>query len=360
MVEWYRVLSSRATLILSVFALTVAAACAPGAAPASQAPASAAAAAATTAPTAPPVENLVIGVAAIGTYTNPLFFAKVRDYYKDEHLSVEIRNLGGANNVPALVAEQIDLATQGVSAAFPPVQQGKEMSIVYSLSGNGDTGFLAATGNVKSASECKRLVTGTAATASYGYAALYKAALNASYEIVSTPDTPTQLAMLLSGQVDCQAGSFSNLFTAIDEGKVHLIVDPRDPSTVPAKAPKELVEVGLFGVKDHLQKRSDAIARFIKVLDRAVNDMKGMQPSAIADELRKDDAYKTYTSAQLTKLIDGERTFLTPNVGFVPSSLWPDEIKWVQYALPYVNATDPKWSYESRVDMSYWQAANKK
>ena len=53
-----------------------------------------------------------------------------------------------------------------------------------------------------------------------------------------------------------------------------------------------------------------------------------------------------------------EKLFWFPDGGYVRNSTWPGTLAYYKYGLPFIDAANKLYTWEERVDMSYWIAAN--
>jgi ABC-type nitrate/sulfonate/bicarbonate transport system substrate-binding protein len=300
--------------------------------------------------------NITIGAGGIGLNQLPIYVGVLKGYFAKQGLTVKIDQVG-ADVVTVLVAGQSQLASVGVGSALPPVQQGKATSIIYDESGDDGGAYFGALASVKSPTDCKRVVTAPQGTAGYAWAALYKAELHASYDIIGTSgsnSSSTMLPSVLAGTNDCMVTGLSNFGTAFSTGKMHLLINPAKAGSLPAGTPL-VAETGLFGLTSWLDTNRPAVDALMAGLYQAEQYVNGASSSAVATLLLQSRDFQTFTAAQLTELVSQDRAFMTPDNGLISSSMWTGELKWLNYSLPYVSAKAKEWSYSQRVDMSFYK-----
>jgi len=327
-----------------VFSILVAAC---GAAPTTGAPGSG---------TAAPREklNVIAGTVEPGRIIE--YVAILNGYYAAEGLDVDFKIVGANNVVNLIVSGQADLANIAVPNALAPVRDGKETVIVAGGTGNGASGFFS--GNVKKGitdySQCTRITTFTAGSAAYAWAALYKKVLNLKGELVQLGDVAALQPSILSGQSDCGSTGGNVVTEGLRTGELRLLIDPR--VGLPPAVPKNVLEQATFGLKDNLKAKRPAVIKYLKASQKAADAIKNMSNADLAALLVKHPDWQAIGVANAIGQLDLNRFSVRPNNGYIESAIWPTELEWVRYGSPFVD-NDPKWSFASRVDMSYYEEA---
>jgi len=92
----------------------------------------------------------------------------------------------------------------------------------------------------------------------------------------------------------------------------------------------------------------------------ALNALKTKSLSELATLLQKNPDWQTIPVATIQAQLEPTIPFLSPNKGFISPADWAADVDFLYGGgTTYLNATDPKWSYARRVDMSYYNAASK-
>jgi hypothetical protein len=313
---------------------------------------------------AQPHENLIVTVSAVDPSLTLVWATQQAGYFENENLTVEIKAVG-AGQLGLLVADQADLGIQSPSGVLLPVNSGKETTILFANSGRGIGGFMAAGPNIQKVTDCKRVATLALGSAVYAWTTVYKKAFGANYEIVSVNDLPSEVALITSGSTDCAISSYAAFSPGLDSGKLHLIVDPRNPSTLPAAVSQQLnaaVEGSVFGLTEHVKQRKGAIQRFMRAYLKGLSEIIQKQSaSQIAALLRKSPDWQPIAQEKLAPLMDITKFSWAPNGGYISKSQWTTELQWIAGGGTSLgNLDDPKWAYDRRVDMSLFLAAGGK
>ena len=227
---------------------------------------------------------------------------------------------------------------------------------MYAIASGLSTGFMAASPKVKSIADCTRVSTSRAGSAVYSSAVAYRNFGGGKFTILELGDPAQIVPSVLSGGSDCAVSAIGVLQPGLDQG-LHLIVDPRNPATVPPNTIQGTFGSGLWGMKDNLQKKRPAMEKLMKALKRVEAFIKASSNETVAAELLKHPDFKTYKPDAIAKQVEGEKTFWFPDSGYVRSTYWPGALTYYKYGLPFIDHANKIYSWEARVDMSYWIAA---
>lgn len=303
------------------------------------------------------VRSLSVVAGAVEQSSTVLWFARVAGFYEKHGLDVSI-TVGGGNTINLMVAKQGDITLYSVPAAFTPVRNGLATSIVYGgVKGEGGD-FVVAKPHIKSIKECTRLATFSIGSSAYGWAVKNKSLYDADYAIQTFGDFPTLAAAFSSGNADCANAVLAPFAALLDSGEAHLIVDPRDPSTLPEDFPPELIASAFWGLKDHLESKRDTVVDFLRAVHEAFAAMKNMTPAQIAELLRTDRDWQTQSESQIADGYVGAADFFQPNDGYVTKKGFDSSADFYRDAgLDFIDPGSPAFSYSSMVDMSYYDAA---
>lgn len=305
-----------------------------------------------------PREELTIAVGAVDPSFTQVWVADVEGFYEDENLDVEI-TVAGANLVNLLVSGQADIGVLGTSSAFLPVREGRSTSILYLNSGGAIGGFLAAEPGVETVNDCTRMATFNVGSSGYAWTVLYKEAFNADYDIVPVQDVPAIISTVTSGGANCAVSSLAAFGEQLENGDLHLIVDPRDEEAFPPSIPRNLVEGAVWGMTDRLEEKQSAIVRFLRAYHEGFQTINASTSGEIAELLRNADSeWRAFPREALTERIESTRFSFTPLDGYVPPDVWSGTLQFFREGgLDFIDPDDPEWSYEERVDTSYYEEA---
>jgi len=301
------------------------------------------------------VDKLVALSAGNTTPLAPIYLAETLGYAKQEGLDYTVKTVF-ANSLNLVVAGEGDFSVIGISSALVPVREGKETSIVYAISSGLATGFMVATQKVKSIADCTRVSTSRAGSAVFSSTMAYRTTGGGKFTILELGDANQIVPSVLSGGSDCAVSALAVLQPGLDQG-LHLLVDPRNPRTVPPNTIQGTYGSGLWGMKDNLQKKRGAVEKLMRALKRVEDYIKKTPVDQVAAEIIKHPDFKTYKPDQIARQVEAEKLFWFPDSGYVKPSAWNGALTYYKYGLPFIDHGNKLYSYESRVDMSYWITA---
>ena len=271
-------------------------------------------------------------------------------------MSLTVKTVYG-NWLNLVVAGEGDLSVIGVSSALVPVREGKETSIVYAISSGLVTGFMAASANVKSIADCTRVSTSRAGSAVFSSAMAYKVNGGGKFNILELGDANQIVPSVLSGGSDCAVSALAVLQPGLEKG-LRLLVDPRNPSTVPPNTIQNTVSSGLWGMRDNLRRTRPPVEKLMRALKRVEQCIKTAPPEQVAAELIKHPDFRTFPVDVIARQVAAEKLFWFPDGGYVRGSAWPGKLAYFKYGLPFIDGGNKLYSWDERVDMSYWISAN--
>lgn len=284
------------------------------------------------------------------------YLAEVLGYADDEGLDLEVKSLE-AQVVATVVAGRADLAEFGAGTALAPVNEGKDTRIVFGIQKGQATGFLAASDGVDTIDDCKTLATHPTGSSSFASASAYKEATGATYQIREFPTPTDVVASVISGQADCAVSSLGILTPGLTQG-MHLVIDAREDSQIPPDSVQGTTGVSLWGMHDALSKKKSAVEKLMKALAKVQEYLATATPEDVAAELVKHPDFKANDPAALAKNVEAEMSFFFPNDGRILEEDWAASLEYYKVGNPSIDPSAEPWSYESRVDMSYFDAIN--
>ena len=196
-----------------------------------------------------------------------------------------------------------------------------------------------------------------AGSAVYSATVAYKTLTGAAYNVLQLGDPAQIIPSVLSGGSDCAVSALGILQPGLDNG-LHLVVDPRIPSTIPAGTIQDTIGTGLWGMRDNLQKKRSAVVKLMRALKRVEQYIKTTSTAEVAALLVKHNEYKAFKLDVATRQLEQEKLFWFPNGGYFPSVSWTPTLKYYQYGMTFIDPANKIYSWDSRVDMSFWVAAN--
>ena len=302
--------------------------------------------------------KLTIGIVSSDPSYGAPFIGQDKGYFADQNLEINVTNIG-VNGIPALVSGQIDVLMSGSASAFVLAGQGKAPAILYANSAGSIASFVIAKNSINNIKDCNSMATSSPGTAAYGWAAFLKKEFNAKFRIETTPNADLQAAGVSAGRYDCATGTYGTFAPLINNGKIHLILDPSKPETLPATYPKSVIAGVVLVNKSSVESKKAALTAFVRGMVQANTYIKTLQPTEIQSMLSKHEQF--VTSMKSPTAVDGitrTLTFLAPCNGFVPESAWTEETDWIAGSGLKISGavTDEKYSYNTLVDMSLYKA----
>jgi ABC-type nitrate/sulfonate/bicarbonate transport system substrate-binding protein len=303
-------------------------------------------------------ESVSVGLNSADPLFAQLIVAQEEGLFAKHGVDVKV-TLTGLNTAAAVVSGQVDLGLIGPGQALVPVRDGKQTSVVYAGGGKGQ-GFVASSKPLASVADCTKLVTSQPGTTIYSWGQIFKQIYGAKYEVVVSNDPTTSVAQVVSGQADCVAHLAAALQPAVDQGKLHFVVDPSDPATSQKiQATTTAVESSLWGMTDNLKKKTDALQRFMGAYQESLQKLKSSTDAQVGEMLHKSALLApTGDATQLATRYAKVKYSISPADGMIDEQAWTDTLKFmIAGNVDYLNLTDAKWSAAQRVDMSYLKGA---
>jgi ABC-type nitrate/sulfonate/bicarbonate transport system substrate-binding protein len=303
-------------------------------------------------------EKVTVGINSADPLFAQLFVAKEEGYFARHGVDVTITPTG-LNTAAAVVSGQVDLGLIGPGQAMVPVRDGKQTSVVYAGGGKGQ-GFVASSKPYTSVAECKKMITTQSGTTIYSWGQLFKQIYGANYEVVVMNDPTTAVAQVVAGQADCLTHLSAALQPAVDQGKLHLIIDPSDPATGQRiQATTKAVESSLWGMTANLRSKTDAMERFMGAYQESLQTLRSSSDAQVGEMLHKSPLLApTGDAAQLAARYAKIKYSISPDDGRIDDQAWRDTLTFmIAGKVDYLNTTDQKWSADERVDMSYLEGA---
>lgn len=311
------------------------------------------------------VETLKLAVPTVGgDLLNHV--ALERGFFEQEGVDVQISENTLANTGTLVAAGEVDIAQFGVSLPTVTSIQGKDVSILFALSGGGHGGSIfsddevATIEDLQAMDEC-RLGTLPPPSSSFGLTAQYKENLGLNCEIVPLPDSPAHVGGLLADRIDAFVGSYGSFLEAIDKNEIHPLIDSRDTAQREQYLPKPVAEVVVYGLKEKVEEKREAIKRYIRAL-LAAEEYLGDAPSEeVAESLKQNSLYDNLTpEAVKDGIVEGIRPYLLvgSEKGRISEAQWADSLEFQR--LSDIEGFDPeseRVQYAAMVDAAIYDEA---
>jgi ABC-type nitrate/sulfonate/bicarbonate transport system substrate-binding protein len=313
--------------------------------------------------------SLTIGIPQVNAQFTDAYWAQQKGIWKSLNLNVTI-SVTGATETTSLSAGRLTIGVFGTTAAFAPAEAGRAVSIVDCE----DTGDSAAGVTVRKPSSYNKLMdlagqsVGVVGSAGQGYgtASDFSSYIQAHggkpLKIVVESSLGSLVAATLSGQV-AAAIQTSGFEQAIAAGKAAEIVSPTSASTKAIVGTQEC-STAYWGLKSQLAQNQTAITRFIAGMRIARAQLDKQSDAQVAAVLATmpDFAPSIVSSAALTKEVTEARPFFSADGGFISPATWASSLDAYSHwglassGVP-VDLKGKPLSYQSIIDMSYWNAA---
>ena len=313
------------------------------------------------APTDARTKLTVVSTIAISTYA-PFYLALQAGYFADAGLDVDYK-LGPETNIgPTMLSGQADIGMTGTPSPLLLAQQGRDTKIILNAIGGGAGMFGAGLPQYKDITDCKKMISQIKGQTSYAAAVNVRTIFGANYEILDRYNqSPLMTAAAMSGEGDCLVTAYAALSPVIAAGKMKLLLNPGDKSTLPAAWPSGLAEGTFWALGNRLKdkKFTDALPKFIAALDRASKDIIGVESAQdVARRLGENKDFGGQSAAKLAGDYSVFKPFILPEQGEITEASWNDSLDYfVTGGVIQGNPKDQLYSYADRVDMSFYKAA---
>jgi ABC-type nitrate/sulfonate/bicarbonate transport system substrate-binding protein len=305
----------------------------------------------------PPAEKLVVAFPSPTAQQAALAWAKAKGYFTAQGVDLQI--LIVTSPLVPVVAGQADIGQQGTTVPLSAVASGKSTSIIYDQNGNGFAAYMAALPSITKPSDCRTIVTNNAGTGAYAWAIYYQKAFGLSSQLITQGTQEAVAATLSSGRADCAVTAISAFDALIAAGKVKLVVDPRKKETLPNNFPTTIADGVYFGLTDNLKSKRKTVERFLAANQKGLKEVRAAAPEKVASTMRSQTEWETISQDTLVAQVKDVVPHLSPNDGYISPSTWPTQLQWLLEGGTKLDGgvNDPRWSYQSRVDMSYFESA---
>ena len=343
---------------LSVFSLLLAAC---GGAPTTSSPSVAPTQAAATVAPRPtgPTDPIKIAVTSLTAGNAVTYIAIAEGFFKEANVEVTTIDAAGPNLLNLVVSGQADLGQGSMTNALTATLQDKPMKVLFQYQGNAAGGFLAAKNEYTSLSQIKRVGAGGPGTSIFGYCNFFKAAAKATWECVPMESYTVRKAAFLSGQIDAVMDTYAQLFDMVEKGQAKAMIDVRKPEVRRLYMKEDTGDAGIWGLTETLEKKREAVTRFMTGIGKAVAWMDSHTDMEIALSLKKVKTFDALTAENLAGQEKNYREVNHPNKGYITEAAWGVDLDgWALWGLGDAITSkikDPIFSYKQRVDMSFYE-----
>jgi ABC-type nitrate/sulfonate/bicarbonate transport system substrate-binding protein len=296
--------------------------------------------------------------------SSDVILAQQLGYFTKLNVKLDLVTTGvtGMNQVSA---GRRDLELSGTPSAFPPSAAGHATQVIYCWALGDVQGGIA----VGSNSSIKNLmglsgksvgVVG-AGGAAYGTAKYYSTYIvqhgGKPLNIITATNLTTVNAQVISGRLAASVGPLSYFQPSVAAGKMRILLDPSSSSSQEIFG--ELVGNSIWGLKSAIAKNSLGIERFLAGVRAAALYIAKHTPAQIAAIIKDSPILAGQTEASIVTSLQGLKPFLGSTDGTISEAQWNASLSQFKNWGLTVNVTDPQFSYQNFVDMSYLDAAKK-
>ncbi len=308
-------------------------------------------------------ETLKMSVpSAIATW-GAVYVAQSEGIFDKHDLDVEM-SVGGSLVNTRLLSGQIDLA--GFNPPFDLINKGADVRVIWGAIK--DTGVSLITGEkvttideLRAQDRC-RLASFPPGSSNYAYAQKMTKQLDLDCEIVVAADNPAILAGVQAGSYT--AGLVNQAAIAQGPPGINVLIEADGGEKfAPYALPPHLLGV-IYGDRANLEKKKDAVGRFVTALSEAqqlmLDEAKTEQTAA---QIRESADWAQAQSPEwMVEQLEFWRPFLwtseNGNVGDISEQDWASTLDAFElYGLEGYDAANPKFAYDQLVDRSYYEQA---
>lgn len=279
--------------------------------------------------------------------------------FAEAGLDVRIEVAEAANSAQ-LVSGQADLfwGTQG--ALFGIANSGKRVTTIYGTDSGGAGWVVTSDDSIQSPEQCQTITTATPGTVMYAWTRQLERIYDVQWQITQLTSVPAIAANVVAGRTQCATGNVSYYQTGIDDGRLRVILDPTDEANLPAGWPTLGVEDVVGGIPETLGDKRDEVHRFLEAYQTALPDYLETDASAIAATLLDHDNKWAAVGAPdvLAQAVDDYKPLLSPDGGYISEDTWSETLSFFgEGGLDFLSTDPGRFSYDTAVDMSYYEAA---
>ena len=319
-------------------------------APSAKAVSSAAAASRATAPT----PTLVVDTPAPIVAFLPLWLAEWNGLYAKAGVDVQINLVPTPSALPTLASGRADVYFDGLQAPLFAQSSGYATSTIYASATN-QSSWVIGTKGINTVADCTKFLTSGPGTPTDAWSHTLRDLFHANYTITYIPNPgSTGPPLLASGQADCAIGN--TMFRTVSQGITHVVLNPLTGQGAPAGMPAAGPESGLWGLKQDLVAKRAAVVRFLKAFHQAVVLVKKMPAAQLANLAHSHPEFAPFSVDDLTADIATNQPLFEAS-GYISAADWNAALNIEKHVIQAVSTTDPQWSWDNLVDMSYLVAA---
>lgn len=301
--------------------------------------------------------SLSVAVFAANAAFAHVYLAESEGYFKREGVDVTLQSNTGSNTLNVVVSGQTDLGMIGIGAPLLAAKSGKPTSVIFAHIGNANGGTVVARSGINSLAAINNVGATGLGSSSYGFCNYYKQAGHAKWNVIVLQDIPTLLAALASGRIDGACNNVANFRPQIDSKAVSILIDTRDPAMRKKYVGNDYPEAAIFGITANLQGKRQTVVAFMRAIGSAEKFLRSQSPQAVAQSMHKLQAFASIPVESVETQVRDSVPYFSPNGGYVNASVWKFALTQYNTWGLAVDPADSVFSYNERIDMSYYDTA---
>lgn len=303
--------------------------------------------------------SLTLAVINTSASTSTAYYAEAIGEYEAHGVNVEFMDNTGNNSLNFVASGQADVGL--VPSTTPVVLAGsnKDAVIVSGYNGKASGGLMVGGEGYPSIESLRgqRIATLGKGTSPYGYAHQYSDDFGLGATIVPMDTGASVANAVRSGQVQGAVGPYAAFSQLLDAGTVNMLVDTRDPQIRAEIVGPDIAEGVYVGRADIMERKSEAVERFLAANLAAQERMNEASPRDVAQTLRQFDAFKVVPEEALAGQVENALPYLTgPEID---EAMWNRCLEqFTLWGLSNYDPSDPAYAYGRMVNMSYLNASD--
>lgn len=306
----------------------------------------------------------VLGQTLVSPTSADLWVALANGYFTKAGVDVQVK-VQGATATTDAAAGRDDIVQSGVTGSFSPRLKGHPTQVIYEVSPG-----LSTTGVIVSAKSPYKTVMDLSGksvtvlgvgTSTYGAAVSYSKYIvshgGKALKIIPASEASQQTNSVVSGSAAASVGLLDIFGPAIAANKVR-VLEPAAGDLARSLFPSDIVNIGYWGLESNLAQKKTATTAFVAGLRMADQWLQTASDAQVAQALKKTSFFDNFTEQQIEQDLKYDRPFFTTNQGFISQQAWDASLKeFGTWGMNGVDVNSSELSYDSIVNMSYWNSA---
>jgi ABC-type nitrate/sulfonate/bicarbonate transport system substrate-binding protein len=318
------------------------------------------------------VPTLNIATASVSAPFVPVWIAIADDLFTKHKVDVNVVNYQAtAVQAALLTSGQADLIVSNNGSLATLANQGQPVRIVVDMGKWSDrTQSFVSVPSVNGIEELQKLgskctigTTGVG-TGYYGYGLIAKEQFDLGCKIQAFADVQSEVAAMSSGAVTAAVLIPAQAQALVDEGKANFIFDPTALAEEDKLFSDPIQAISFAGLDKTLDEKRVAVERFVAAMREALALANERTPEELAELTVGLSSLDPAFSAIPADAWVGNYTLVKPDIpsgdkaGYISDADWQSAVELLEkWGVEGIAADDPKFSYGSMVDMSYYDGA---